>query len=663
MPGFLCLRLARVPTKGLLQTGVYSFAFSLLINYLAVYALASAGWYNSELIYALVTIEWGALIALLRREGFTLRLCLPSRLTLEQYRSLYSAHRWAGASVILPAAGSIFTLLALCCNSFGSVFLLGDAVVSWDRWAMEWAAGRAAGSGYYPQLLPTNWSLSYVMTQNTDVKMFAKAIMPLFALGTALLMLDMFHKTGQWLWLASVSSYTAILYYFCAPKFISSGYMEVASAFFGFLTFYSLLQMAMSRGLSSSEVLVPVVFASSAFLTKQGGIFILVAALAWLVVYFVRNRRHLSWRLAIAALGLILMLNWWYVVKQWRVSQGVEGTNLRYLTEKIHAGRSYSERWEHAFGLGENKRGIVIAPFVHLAGLIIAVGLGNPLGRVAILGFLLPFYLLWAFFFSYESRTLAIAVPFMGLALACGLATIVGIAARVKRLATAFTSSRIFRLLLSAAVWISILAVLAGPPLLYLLADPPDRFLARLSNGWVLTITQEWKWPFIAAAASVSVLAFCGRRLPLRLNVPVHAALGVCVVSLYSIEATVLDSATLIVQQKEARRAVGIPPLNQLLYDHAQSAGFEGKIATNYFHLRYLPDISKHYAGKLFPNPMPADYLESLQAEPDVRYILFRESYLAPDSVDLIQAESWPTIFSIGGWTLIRMPDQDRGPQ
>ena len=129
--------------------------------------------------------------------------------------------------------------------------------------------------------------------------------------------------------------------------------------------------------------------------------------------------------------------------------------------------------------------------------------------------------------------------------------------------------------------------------------------------------------------------------------------------SLYSLEATVLDSATLIVQQKEARRAVGIPPLNQLLYDHAQSAGFEGKIATHYFHLRYLPDISKHYAGKLFPNPMPADYLESLQAEPDVRYILFHESYLAPDSVDLIQAESWPTIFSIGGWTLIRVPDPD----
>ena len=146
------------------------------------------------------------------------------------------------------------------------------------------------------------------MMQNTDVKMFAKAIMPLFALSTALLMLDMFHKTGRWLWLASVPSYTAVLYYFFGSDFISSGYAEVASAFFGFLTFYSLQQVTASPSSQRATVLLPVVFASSTFLTKQGGVYILVAALAWLGIYLVRNRRHLSWRLAVLALTLILVL-------------------------------------------------------------------------------------------------------------------------------------------------------------------------------------------------------------------------------------------------------------------------------------------------------------------------------------------------------------------
>src|SRR5204863_9978155 len=115
-------------------------------------------------------------------------------------------------------------------------------VLSWDRWAMEWAGNRLSRTGLYPQLLPTNWSLTYVMLGNTDVKMFAKAIMPLFTLATLLLFLDLFHKTGRLTWLLGLSCYAFLLWFVFPPVFLASGYAETANAFFAFLTMHAFLQ-------------------------------------------------------------------------------------------------------------------------------------------------------------------------------------------------------------------------------------------------------------------------------------------------------------------------------------------------------------------------------------------------------------------------------------
>ena len=45
-----------------------------------------------------------------------------------------------------------------------SAFNDGDVSISWNGWAVSWAAGQFAASGGYPQFVPTIWAVAYLVT-------------------------------------------------------------------------------------------------------------------------------------------------------------------------------------------------------------------------------------------------------------------------------------------------------------------------------------------------------------------------------------------------------------------------------------------------------------------------------------------------------------------
>jgi hypothetical protein len=330
----------------------------------------------------------------MRREHFGFWVSVPSEETLEQYRALWRDHPVLGRLIVIPVFASLVAAVMPCYRHFGSVFLLNDDVLSRDRWAMEWAANRLSGTGLYPQLLPTNFSITYVMMGNTDVKMFAKAIMPFFTLATLLLFLDLFHKTGRLMWLVGLACYAFLLSFFFEPEFLASGYAEIASAFFAFLTLHAFLQ---DFGASYAKPALVAVFASGVLLTKQGGVYVFALAAGWLVAHFVRLRNQISWRAPVLTLLLILVVNWRWVMTEWHVWRGETLTNIVYLTKEIHAGKTYSQRWQSAWQMIERARGPECQPLILLVAAGVFLSLLHPHGRWVFLLMFAPFYVLWAF--------------------------------------------------------------------------------------------------------------------------------------------------------------------------------------------------------------------------------------------------------------------------
>ena len=115
----------------------------------------------------------------------------------------------------------------------GQIFQQWDAVVSWNRWAVDWAANRLPyATSIYPQLLPTNLSLSYVFMQSSEVWIFAKAFQFLFCLMLLLAMLDLARVEGQFGYVPGVVITYGLLVALLRFRMLSSGYADVPLAFF-----------------------------------------------------------------------------------------------------------------------------------------------------------------------------------------------------------------------------------------------------------------------------------------------------------------------------------------------------------------------------------------------------------------------------------------------
>ncbi len=124
----------------------------------------------------------------------------------------------------------------------GQIFQQWDAVVSWNRWAVDWAANRLPyATSFYPQLLPTNLSLSYVFMQSSEVWIFAKAFQFLFCLLLLLAMLDLARIEGKFGYVPGVVITYGLLVALLRFRMLSSGYADVPLAFFALASVYVLM--------------------------------------------------------------------------------------------------------------------------------------------------------------------------------------------------------------------------------------------------------------------------------------------------------------------------------------------------------------------------------------------------------------------------------------
>lgn len=651
LPGYLCLRALRFSTRGLLQTFLYSFALSLLANHLGVYALTVAGLYSPPVVYTLTVMEWAVLIRFWWREK--LDLTLPSAQTVQQYRRLWNEHPAAGRAVVWLAWAVLLLAAALWASNLGSVFAYWDDAVSWDRWAVQWAHQIPVYEGYYPQLLPANWSLTYVITGNTDIKLFATAFMPLFIVVTLLTFLDLFHQTGKVGWLMGLILCGCLLHYIYRIAFLRSGYADLPSACLAFVALYAILQTEWRPDpLKWTALALPIVLASAALVTKQGAVYFFVITLVWLIVRWIRRPAEFSWRRAAIVALLAVALTWWYVETAWKVAHHEAPTNLSHLVGDIHGGRTYPQRWTHAWQLLTTSRAPAAAPAFELALGLFLLSLLHPVGRrFAVLFF--PFFVCWALWFSYEARTIGVGLPFA--AAACGFGA-------------EWLWDRHFSLegrLRSAPLkWLARACTAAFAGLIVLgtfwLGGSGDSLVAslvmfRLTEWWD-EIRTIWPWALAGSAAILVLLAAIRRREPPHVRLPVTALLAATVIVPLALQLTLLPDEFLISQQLERRKGIGSPELNQKLYALRQRGELEGRILTDYWPLRELPQLNRQFQGIEFAGQVSQEWLTKVSAMPGVRYLLSWEGNFSPPVWTWMQAAGYTEIIKEKGEVLIRVP-------
>lgn len=171
LPGLICSYY--VKKIDLRDRLIFASSLSLLLNYLIVWLLYLFNIYNQTTLIPLFAIE---ILFLYKFRSFI----------LSEFTDLYLLNIQKIKSIIKSQSIDFFTiLLILFCiyyfsllktNGLLTVFTHWDAVVSWNRWAIELHESNFHGSRGYPLAISILFSIIYTFANETNIQTFAKYV-------------------------------------------------------------------------------------------------------------------------------------------------------------------------------------------------------------------------------------------------------------------------------------------------------------------------------------------------------------------------------------------------------------------------------------------------------------------------------------------------------
>jgi len=397
LPGLIFVFL--LPRLSWIDRILLSFPLSLTLNYLAVTSLTLLGFYNQQVMLSLVVCE----LLLLFMIGLRVGVFGEIRASLRVVNN---------GGVNIPLSGTNIAVLLIFILffqnfSFQSVFQEWDAVVSYNRWAMDWARGDFPQYTWrYPQLLPIIYSITYVMIGSHQVQFFATASTVIFPLG----ILVLFIRSFKFVEVNSVVVKLALVFtVFLIAKIIKlrllfSGMTEIPLIYFSLFCGYILLLMRELKTINYPFVLLVGFSVAAAGIAKQSGVFIVFAFLI-LVVLFVKNNRagdFSHWHLFILSLTMVLIISPWYAYKQFEIHAALDGSELPYMVSQAAQTGLLDKLKKGVDVFGS--LGVVIWP-------LFLLGLRNSVCRTLALIFVIPYWAIWALLFSYDHRNFAVVIP------------------------------------------------------------------------------------------------------------------------------------------------------------------------------------------------------------------------------------------------------------
>ena len=404
-------------------------AISMLVNATIIYVLVHFHIYTQILVLVWIGIEVIALLWL-GRASFKLSLDHfgqavngTARSVWEKIRALFESERTSAfikllrGAVILVIGGLAVSLLfwffRRLTNNFGSVFTTWDAILAWNSWAQSWAQNTPAVNFSYPQLLPLNLSLTYVLIGSFKISLFAKAVMPIFALLTVLMVFELAVEKKQYGYLFAV-----VLIYLLYKKFmndyITDGYADIPVAF---MTLTALVPYLRSEDFyqDKKEVILSLLLAAAAAMTKQVGLFVLLILPVLALVNGKNKTRSQFLNLLLwFGVGVVLVLPWYLPVAINALkdfSQSGFSTYIGFSAQVQNSASPFLRVGQAFLHLGKYM-GLYLF-------LLPALFLVKRNFRWLILIFIIPFSILWGIIASYDERNLCIT--FALVAIVCGL--------------------------------------------------------------------------------------------------------------------------------------------------------------------------------------------------------------------------------------------------
>jgi hypothetical protein len=119
---------------------------------------------------------------------------------------------------------------------------------------------------------------------------------------------------------------------------------------------------------------------------------------------------------------------------------------------------------------------------------------------------------------------------------------------------------------------------------------------------------------------------------------------------------TILPSRVLVQEQVEKRKHAGYASMNKKLYEFVRLTPPDGKIGTDYWTLDRLPELKQYHRHFDIPRPATPEFLEAVQADPEVCYILTGADAFPPPLLESMSQHGFHSIFVEQGFRFVELP-------
>ena len=376
-----------------------AFALSLVVNWITVFLAVKLGVFSTYYFWFLFVLETSALLYVLANHRKVNGVPLGKTIS-----PLSAVSALSLMAVVLAFLVVLFRV--------GQVFTQSDAVLSWNRWASVWGQNRIpVDTYYYPQLLPANYSISYVMTGMPGIQFFAFAITLFFLPLACFALYNLARRIDDpRIHLANVF----FLFYIIFIGQAAAGYADVPVACMAVFSICLFVQgwvrTRQKPAQAASLIFLSSIVAAGAAATKQAGVFFAVLNLIGIGVWMRKNADVLNFHRILFWAGLlsthVIIYGLWYFQANYNIRLGLGGSEIAWLTQGIHQGRGYGARLAYAFSNWPQ--------FFVMAALALPALREKNYRWAALAG--LVFLTVWALFFSYDRRNFAMGIPFLALA-------------------------------------------------------------------------------------------------------------------------------------------------------------------------------------------------------------------------------------------------------
>jgi hypothetical protein len=435
-PGYLLVRAFRI--ERLLPPLAGPFALSLIFNGIVV---ETAVWFG---VYTTMAARVAGSVIL---PIFVVALFSDRRLASGALADGANVALRALSRTVKPAGGRPQIWPLICClaasivvlqtlylfgASFGSILVGYDPVVQWNLWAVDWAANRPPNRIYhYPQLVPILWSVPYVLMGNSAIEFFSSSYKFVFwLLSFETLVFLSWRAKDPFLLLSLPVAFVLFQRGVGGTSFQDS--IDVPVAFFALLSVATVLLPASGR-VQQRALTLALVLAGGAAMTKQVGLYMIGAIPLLHLCWTFEDRRQfapvlnvvpgLIWKGSIA----LMLCAPIYVYAVLTIRNGSNVSEFGYLFDEVYENRS---RFSRAIDALQTAYGwLGLSPVKAVVGGIACVGfaaanlatLHDRRYRWVLLCINIPFSCLWAIYFSYDRRNLALTMPLWALTSAVGV--------------------------------------------------------------------------------------------------------------------------------------------------------------------------------------------------------------------------------------------------